>query len=256
MKVQKMCQKTVRLSHLVAAMVAACAVFSASGAATTYVVPEGTEGNTPTAPYDSWATAANNPRVAADATDAGGTIYILGGNYPASNRIAPEANVHVKIMATQSTAGTYGEMLISNIVAGYTTAASPGNRTFQVEGGTIKMTTGTGSVFTEYVPSGAGWGYRHYARLVLTGGQTKLDTTLASATYVGFSSKNCEMVVKDGAKLRTQNCYVCRQAPSCTDFNFLIADGASVECSSAFTFARPASGPDVMTNCLLLPVIS
>ena len=101
MKVQKMRQKMGQFSHLVAAMVAMCTVFSASGAATTYVVPEGTPGNTPTAPYDSWATAANDPRVAADATDADGTIYILGGNYPASNRIAPEANVHVKIMATE-----------------------------------------------------------------------------------------------------------------------------------------------------------
>ena len=90
------------LSLFAAAMIAAGVASSASGAATTYVVPEGTPGNTPTEPYDSWATAANNPRAAADATDADGTIYILGGNYPASNRIAPEANVHVKIMATQS----------------------------------------------------------------------------------------------------------------------------------------------------------
>ena len=90
------------LSLFAAAMIAAGVASSASGAATTYVVPAGTEGNTPTAPYDTWATAANSPRTAADATDAGGTIYILGGNYPAANRIAPEANVHVKIMATQS----------------------------------------------------------------------------------------------------------------------------------------------------------
>ena len=93
---------TVLSTLCTAAMIVVGAAFSASGAATTYVVPAGTAGNTPEAPYDTGAKAANDPRAAADATDVEGTIYILGGNYPAANRIAPEANVHVKIMATQS----------------------------------------------------------------------------------------------------------------------------------------------------------
>ena len=92
----------VLIPTLLCGCIAACTSFSASAAAKTYVVPAGTAGNTPEAPYDTWAKAANDPRAAADATDVEGTIYILGGNYPAANRIAPEANVHVKIMATQS----------------------------------------------------------------------------------------------------------------------------------------------------------
>ena len=223
----------VLISTLLCGCIAACVSFSASAAAKTYVVPAGTAGNTPEAPYDTWAKAANDPRTAADATDAEGTIYILGGSYPSASRIAPENNVHVKIMATQSTAGAYGEMVISNVLAGYSTASTSDKRRFQIEGGTVKMTTSvsSGNVFTEYVVAGSGWGNRHHVQLVLTGAHTKLDTTSATSTYIGY-----RVVVRDGAQIVTKGCNVCRQVNS-ADMDFLVANGASVTCGASFTFA-------------------
>ena len=175
------------LSLYTAAMIAAGAASSASGAATTYVVPAGTAGNTPEAPYDTWAKAANDPRAAADATDVEGTIYILGGSYPDAMQIAPENNVHVKIMATQDETGAFGEMEMGRKLAGYSTALSSTDdkRRFQVDGGTIKLIPTGSDVFTEYLTGGT-WGDRQHVRLVLAGVQTKLDTTSAGSTYIGF----------------------------------------------------------------------
>lgn len=236
----------VLISTLLCGCIAACASFSASAAAKTYVVPAGTAGNTPEAPYDTWAKAANDPRTAADATDAEGTIFILGGSYPDAMQIAPENNVHVKIMATQDETGAFGEMEMGRKLAGYSTALSSTDdkRRFQVDGGTIKLIpTGT-DVFTEYAT--VGWGARHRIRLVLAGVQTKLDTTSAVSTYIGYSSKNYKVVVKDGAQLVTKGCNVCRQSNS-SDMDFLVANGASVTCGNAFSFADAQVENGVLT---------
>ena len=233
---------------LVCGYIAVGISFSVSAAATTYVVPAGTAGNTPEAPYDTWAKAANNPRVAADATDAEGTIYILGGSYPNASRMTPENNVHVKIMATQSTTGAFGEMVVSNVIAGYSTSLSSTDdkRRFQVDGGTIKMTPTSGNVFTEYVSSSGAWGQRQRVRLVLTGDQTKLDTTSSGSTYIGYSTKNYGVVVKDGAQLATRSCTVCRQS-NASDMDFLVANGASVTCNGSFSFADAQVENGVLT---------
>ena len=143
---------------LLCGCIAACVSFSASAAVKTYVVPAGTADNTPEAPYDTWAKGANDPRAAADATDAEGTIYILGGSYPDAMQIAPENNVHVKIMATQDETGAFGEMEMGRKLAGYSTALSSTDdkRRFQVDGGTIKLIPTSTDVFTEYATGG--WG--------------------------------------------------------------------------------------------------
>ena len=51
---------------LMAAAVVLPVVSFADMPATVYVVPTGTDGNTPTEPYDTWTTAANGIRTAAD----------------------------------------------------------------------------------------------------------------------------------------------------------------------------------------------
>ena len=234
---------------LLCGCIAACVSFSASAAVKTYVVPAGTADNTPEAPYDTWAKGANDPRAAADATDAEGTIYILGGSYPDAMQIAPENNVHVKIMATQDETGAFGEMEMGRKLAGYSTALSSTDdkRRFQVDGGTIKLIPTSTDVFTEYATGGWGGG-RHRIRLVLAGVQTKLDTTSAGSTYIGYSSKNYKVVVKDGAQIVTKGCNVCRQSAS-SDMDFLVANGASVTCGNAFSFAAAQVENGVRRGC-------
>ena len=56
-------------------------------AATHYVVPAGTAGNTPTSPYTSWATAANDLASAIDAAKALETILVAPGTYSVSSTI-------------------------------------------------------------------------------------------------------------------------------------------------------------------------
>ena len=51
-------------------------------AGTVYVVPAGTAGNAPEPPYDTVATAANDPREAIHYCAAGATLVIAGGHYP------------------------------------------------------------------------------------------------------------------------------------------------------------------------------
>ena len=55
-------------------------------AATRYVVPAGTAGNTPTAPYTSLATAANDIPSALDAAEPNDTVLILPGTYSMTQR--------------------------------------------------------------------------------------------------------------------------------------------------------------------------
>jgi len=50
-------------------------------ATTRYVVPAGTAGNTPTSPYTSWETAANDLALAIDAAAALDTILVAPGTY-------------------------------------------------------------------------------------------------------------------------------------------------------------------------------
>ena len=50
----------------------------------TYVVPAGTAGNTPAAPYATWATAANDIQSAINAATAGGIVRIAPGTYAVS----------------------------------------------------------------------------------------------------------------------------------------------------------------------------
>ena len=219
---------------------------AASAAATTYVVPVGTAGNSPEAPYDTWATAANDPRTAADATDKDGTVYILGGNYSSYQRITPEQNVHVRIVATQATDGAPGEMTIGEVLAGHSGSAAGDVRLFQVDYGTIKMApSSSGNAFTEYVSGGA-WGARAGERLVLAGEQTTLDTTAATSTYIGYSVRGYDVTVRDGASLLTRYCAVNSQKTA-MDLNFMIANGATVTCDGSLDFSNGAITNGVLT---------
>ena len=61
---------------------------------THYVVPAGTAGNIPSAPYTSWATAANSIADALDATTAGDTVLVQKGTYNFTARYAMTKDKH------------------------------------------------------------------------------------------------------------------------------------------------------------------
>ena len=52
-----------------------------------YVVPSGTAGNTPTEPYDTWATAATNLAAAITSADVGDTVRVAPGVYYTANEL-------------------------------------------------------------------------------------------------------------------------------------------------------------------------
>ena len=61
---------------------------------THYVVPAGTAGNTPSAPYTSWETAANSIAAALDETTAGDTVLVKKGTYYFSARYVMANDKH------------------------------------------------------------------------------------------------------------------------------------------------------------------
>ena len=78
---------------VIALVMALCASFTSVAQTTFYVVPKGTEGNTPTAPYDTWETAANEPADAVDqATTPGDVVLVRAGTYMLTRKLAFQAN--------------------------------------------------------------------------------------------------------------------------------------------------------------------
>ena len=78
---------------VIALVMALCASFTSVARTTFYVVPNGTEGNTPTAPYDTWETAANEPADAVDqATTPGDVVLVLSGTYALTRSLKLQAS--------------------------------------------------------------------------------------------------------------------------------------------------------------------
>lgn len=73
------------------------AVNPTAGGTTRFVVPAGTPGNTPTAPYDTWATAANDLATACGAVAGDGNILVAPGVYAfTSTAVLDKQNVTVR----------------------------------------------------------------------------------------------------------------------------------------------------------------
>lgn len=123
-----------------------------------YVVPAGTPGNTPTAPYDTWATAANSIQTAIDATSSG-IIAIGSGVYDINSTIVHEKSsvslLGVKIGSITLEGDPEGVILDG----GYPART---NRIMKLKSGAVRSlvfrnaaTTKTGSYSESYAGGGA-----------------------------------------------------------------------------------------------------
>ncbi len=73
--------------HAIAALAAALLAAPCLSVTTRYMVPAGTAGNTPTSPYTSWATAANDLTTVKSTCTSGDTILVAPGTYNVNARV-------------------------------------------------------------------------------------------------------------------------------------------------------------------------
>lgn len=83
--------------HAIAALAAALLAAPCLSVTTRYMVPAGTAGNTPTSPYTSWATAANDLGSALAVTEAKDTILVRKGTYSFTGAATLTVDKHVTI---------------------------------------------------------------------------------------------------------------------------------------------------------------
>lgn len=128
-------------------------------ARTVYLVPAGTVGNTPTAPYDSWETAANTIAVATEAAGPFGTVNALSGTYAgASAGINPTCSAQIRVYADRDMQ-TPGTLTIDQRIWGGTPVESETrerNAFVFAYGNCFLHQTGSGNMFTDHHGSTTG----------------------------------------------------------------------------------------------------
>lgn len=219
-------------------------------------VPSGTAGNSPTAPYDTWETAANSIAEALRVAGPDGEVSILSGTYadekgvnqpvPALMYAAP-----VKVYA-DTTMSAAGELTIIQRVfgGGPVETDDPNRNAFVFSYGTCHcQALSSGCFFTDHVsPSGKRANYK----VTFTGPDTSFDfiddgTNPLKNFYIGYQSSGVTMTVADGARGSILGCSIGAYATS-TDSTLIVSDGAELENGGTVYVSNLSGGNRVIVS--------
>ena len=215
----------------------------------TYVVPAG--GSTPTTPYDTWATAANEIRTAADAVATHGLVTIVSGDYSGEAKpMTPKQAVEMRIVdAVDSTAP--GTATIRSPLFGFNVAnTDPNCHALTVSKGTMKLPSGTSNLFSDGASDGGTSfsGAKTNFRMTFTGSETLLDLS-GKGFYCGYHANGDRIRFSDNAKMTVKTLFVGMTSPVANNTKVIVDSGASVTCTDVNGVATRIG--DVTTGCSL-----
>jgi len=215
------------MKTLMISMVAAVALAIVSFAdlpATVYVVPEGTVGNTPTAPYDTWATAANDIKTAAEAVATHGVVKVLSGTYPSSAGFMTTRAYEIQVFASADGGGEAGSVTLSNNYFFNDPVATedPDNHSVLVSKGTL--TTSETSAFVDRGSTTKGVASNY--KLVFSGNSAVFSKS-GGYLYSGYDMVGTSLAFVDGAKGSCARIYI-GQHTNAKESTLTVANGAAV----------------------------
>ena len=231
-----------KLMSMAMAAVLLPTVSFADAPANTYVVPAG--GSTPTDPYETWVTAANEIRTAADAVATHGLVTIVSGDYSGEAKpLTPKQAVEMKIVdAVDSTAP--GTATICSPLFGFNVAnTDPNCHALTVSKGTMKLSSGASNLFSDGTADGgsAYSGAKSNFRMHFTGSETHLDLS-GKTFYCGYNSSGSQFRLSDNAKLTMATLLLGMTSTGGYDTKFIVDSGASVTCSSGTQIGDQTTG--------------
>ena len=214
---------------------------------TVYVVPEGTADNTPTAPYDTWAKAANDIKTAAEAVATHGVVKALAGTYPSTTGYVTERAYELQVFAdTNETAP--GQIALSSPLAFEAVAdADPDHHSIRVTYGSL---VSGGNMMTDRGSSNNKRAAANF-KLTFSGEDAKIDAS-DMVLYIGYWSDGSTVRFTDGASAALNTIYM-GQANGSSFTSLIVENGASVTLSGLFN-AGTGDGTDatiVVSNATL-----
>lgn len=211
-----------KLMALIVATSLLPAMLFADLVSTAYVVPEGTAGNTPSAPYAMWSTAANDIRVAAESVVTHGIVNVLNGSYPATTGIMTSGSYEMRILATEQgdVAGTATlgyNYLFNDPVA----VSGPDGHLIRVTKG--KVTLAESSVFVDRGSDTKGLKTNY--KLIFTGSDASFEKS-GGYLYAGYDMHGTSVTFENGASCTCARLYLGQHANG-KSASFTVQNGAT-----------------------------
>ena len=234
---------------LMAAAVVLPVVSFADMPATVYVVPAGTDGNTPTAPYDTWATAANDIKVAAEQVATHGVVKVLEGAYPSSTGYITTRAYELQVFTdtSESTAGTV--TLSDNWAWDSVEDEDPDHHSILITKGTV--TTSGSNFFTDARTGDVGYLVHANHKVTFSGAETMLSGA-GKDLYAGYWTDGVKLTFTDGATAAYRTTYI-GQSYAGSYVTFTVEKGATVDLTGSFQMGASAGTDNtlVVSNATL-----
>ena len=186
-----------KLMMLMVAAVVLPVVSFADLPTTVYVVPEGTEGNTPTAPYDTWATAANDIKVAAEQVATHGVVKVLEGTYSSDDGYITERAYELQVVKSTAEDAEPGTVTLGGSLSySLPEDTDPNHRGILVTKGSIAFSS---TAVMMDARRGDNY-YKKFAncKLTFSGADAKLDSS-STYLYSGYWSNGSTVRFTNGA---------------------------------------------------------
>lgn len=188
---------------------------------TTYVVPEGTTGNSPAEPYATWATAANDIRTAADAVVTHGVVRVLAGTYQSAAGFMTTRAYEMQILSSMDGGEGAGTATLHNYFFNDPTVAEgPDSHSVLVSKGTL--TTSETSAFVDRGSTTKGIASNYKLRF---SGDSSGFSTKGGYLYSGYDMAGTSLAFSDGAKCSCDRLYVGQNANG-SAATFAVENGA------------------------------
>ena len=193
---------------------------------TVYVVPEGTAGNSPTAPYDTWAKAANDIVTAAEAVETHGVVKVLSGAYPSPSGYITTRAYELQVLDSVYSDANPGVITLTSPIANDLPADDdPSHHLVNVTSGTVVFSDT--NVFFDGPEQGQNYRAVANCKMTISGMATVLNAA-NSDLYSGYWSDGSRITFTKNAQCRFNSVYLC-QGWGGSDSTLIVEDGASME---------------------------